>query len=525
MAEAVAQKEEKGGSGGMWLSLLAILSGTFVAILNNSLINVALPTMVNIFGSTTETMQWVLTGYMLANAVMIPMSGSLSAKFGAKRVFVLSLTFFTISSVLCALAWSDSSLIAFRVIQGVSGGMIMPLGMSMIYMIVPREKIGMALGIFGIASMTAPALGPTLGGYLIEFLSWQFLFLVGVPFGIFAVIMSSVLLKETPKKPDLKFDYLGAFLAILGFGTLLLAFSKGQAEGWTSFFIVGLFFVAIMSLALFIWVELGKEQPLLDLRLLKIPVFTISILTSGFVMMGMMGGVFLMPIFLQNVQGMTAMESGLLLMPQSIAMAIMMPISGKLMDKYGVGPIGLVGLSIMTVTTFELHKLASDSMHEWMNMILTIRGLGIGLCMMTLSTVGMNAVPRTRVGDASPLSNVLRQVMSSFAIAILTVIMQARQTFHMASISDNMNTDVATQLIGGLSGLYTQVGVDAASAQGGASTILYGIMAKEALVEGIGDTFLISTIPIALSLFLLYFLHKKPEKKSPETPKQEKPAA
>lgn len=524
MAEAVAHREEKSGNSGMWLSLLAILSGTFVAILNNSLINVALPAMVNIFGSTTETMQWVLTGYMLANAVMIPMSGSLSAKFGAKKIFVLSLSAFTFSSILCALAWSDSSLIAFRVVQGVSGGMIMPIGMSMIYMIVPREKIGMALGIFGIASMTAPALGPTLGGYLIEFLSWQFLFLVGVPFGIFAVIMSIVLLKETPKKPELKFDFLGAFLAIVGFGTLLLALSKGQAEGWTSFFIVSLFFIAVMSLILFVWVELGKETPLLDLRLLKIPTFTISILTSGFVMMGMMGGIFLMPIFLQNIQGLTAMESGILLMPQSIAMAIMMPISGKLMDKYGIGPIGLIGLTIMSVTTFELHNLSADSMHSWIDMILTIRGIGIGLCMMTLSTVGMNAVPRTSVGDASPLSNVLRQVMSSFAIAILTVIMQARQNFHMASISDNLNTDMATQFISGISGMYAQVGVDAASATGGASTILYGMMAKESLVQGIGDTFLVSVIPIVLSIPLLYFLHKKP-KKTQQVPATEKATA
>lgn len=525
MAEAVAQQEEKSGSGGMWLSLLAILSGTFVAILNNSLINVALPSMVNIFGSTTDTMQWVLTGYMLANAVMIPMSGSLSAKFGSKRIFILSLASFTLSSVLCALAWSDTSLIAFRVIQGVSGGMIMPIGMSMIYMIVPREKIGMALGIFGIASMTAPALGPTLGGYLIEFLSWQFLFLVGVPFGIFAVLMSSILLKETPKKPELSFDYLGAFLAVVGFGSLLLAFSKGQAEGWDSFFIVSLFFVAIMSLALFVWVELGKEQPLLDLRLLKIPVFSLSILTSGFVMMGMMGGIFLMPIFLQNVQGLTAMESGILLMPQSIAMAIMMPISGKLMDKYGIGPIGLVGLVTMSVTTFELHNLAADSMHEWIDMILTIRGIGIGLCMMTLSTVGMNAVPRQNVGDASPLSNVLRQVMSSFAIALLTVCMQTRQTFHMSSIAENLNSDMATQLLTGLGGMYAQAGVDTAYGTAGATSILYGMMAKEALVRGIGDTFLISAIPIVISIPFLYFLHKKPKPPADQAPEKQKTAA
>ena len=512
MAEAVARQEEKkSGSGGMWLSLFAILMGTFVAILNNSLITVALPTLVNIFGSTTETMQWVMTGYMLANAVMIPMSGTLSTKFGSKRVFILFLAGFTFCSVLCAVSWSDTALIIFRVLQGISGGMIMPVGMAMIYMIVPREKIGMALGIFGIASMTAPALGPTLGGYLIEYFNWHFLFLIGVPVGVFAVVISSALLKETPRKPDLSFDYLGAALSIIGFGALLLAFSKGQSEGWDSLYIVSLFFVAVFSLVLFVWVELGKEHPLLDLRLLKIPVFTISILTSGFVMMGMMGGVYLMPIYLQNVQGLTALQSGILLMPQSIAMALMMPISGKLMDKYGVGPIGLVGLIVMTVTTCELYYLAVDSPHEWINLVLTIRGLGIGLCMMTLSTVGMNALPRQSISDGSSLSNVLRQVMSSFAIALITVAMQERQIFHMASISDNINSELATTLLTNLTGLYTNVGVDTDYGTSGAYSILYGIVAKEALVRGIADTFLITAVPIALSLFLLYFLRKKPE--------------
>lgn len=525
MAEATALHEEKSRSGNIWLPLLAILSGTFVAILNNSLITVALPAMVNIFGSTTDTMQWVLTGYMLANAIMIPMSGALSAKYGSKRIFVLSLAAFTFSSVLCAIAWSDSVLIAFRVLQGVSGGMIMPIGMSMIYMIVPREKIGMALGIFGIASMTAPALGPTLGGYLIEFFSWQFLFLIGVPVGVFAVVISAFLLEETPTKPDLKFDFLGAFLSIVGFGALLLAFSKGQTEGWDSFFIVSLFFVGIMSLVLFVWVELGKEQPLLDLRLLKIPAFSISIFTSGFVMMGMMGGVFLMPIYLQNIQGLTAMESGILLMPQSIAMALMMPISGKLMDKYGVGPIGLVGLIVMSVTTYELHNLEADTMHRWLDTVLTIRGLGIGLCMMTLSTAGMNAVPRHSVGDASPLSNVLRQVMSSFSIALLTVVMQNRQNFHMSSISDNLNPDVATSLLSSLTGLYTQAGVDSATATAGASSLLYGMMAKEALVRGIADTFVITVIPIVVSIFLLYFLHEQTKPSKLAVQEQQKTAA
>ncbi|MEJ8547263.1 DHA2 family efflux MFS transporter permease subunit [Brevibacillus borstelensis] len=521
MAEAATQQKE-GGSGGMWITLLAILMGTFVAILNNSLINVALPTLVNVFGSTTDTIQWVLTGYMLANAVVIPMSGSLGDKFGYKRVFLISLSAFTASSVLCAMAWSDTSMIAFRIIQGLSGGLIMPIGMSMIYMIVPREKIGMALGLFGIASMVAPAIGPTLGGYLIQYLNWHFLFLVSVPVGIFAVIMSSALLKETPKKPELKFDYPGAILSIIAFGTLLLALSKGQSEGWSSFYIVSLFFVAFSSLALFVWVELGKEQPLLDLSLFKIPVFTLSVITSSFVMMGMMGGIFMMPIFLQNIQGMSAMDSGLLLMPQSIAMAIMMPVSGKLFDKYGIGPIALVGLTVMGITTFELHNLEADTPHHWLNTILTIRGLGIGLCMMTLSTVGMNAVPRMIVGKASSLSNVIRQVMSSFGIALLTMVMTTRTNFHSATISESITitSTAATDFIRGLTGMFTQAGVDAATVQGGASSVLMGMIIKEATVRGIADAMLISSIPIFCSIPLIYFLHKKPKKQGAAEEKQ-----
>jgi EmrB/QacA subfamily drug resistance transporter len=525
MAEAAAQRHENSG-GEMWISLLAILMGTFVAILNNSLINVALPTLVNVFGSTTDTIQWVLTGYMLANAVMIPMSGLLGEKYGYKRIFLLSLSAFTASSVLCALAWNDSSLIAFRVVQGLSGGMIMPIGMSMIYMIVPREKMGLALGLFGIAAMVAPAVGPTLGGYIVEYLNWQFLFLLGVPIGVFAVVMSSALLKETPKKPELKFDYPGAILSVIGFGTLLLALSKGQTEGWDSFYIVSLLFVSLISLALFVWVETGKEQPLLDFSLFKIPVFTLSVISSSFVMMGMMGGIFMMPIFLQNIQGMSAMDSGLLLMPQSIAMALMMPISGKLFDKYGIGPVGLVGMLVMGVTTYELHNLTADTPHSWLNTVLTIRGLGIGLCMQTLATAGMNVIPRASVGRASSLSNVIRQVMSSFGIAILTTIMSSRQSFHTAAISDSVSvtSTTAIEALQGLAGLFAQAGVDAATAQGGAGSVLAGMIAKEAVVRGIADAMLVSAIPIFMSIPFIFFMHKKPAKKG-AAQEQQKTAA
>ncbi|WP_231570999.1 MFS transporter [Gordoniibacillus kamchatkensis] len=200
MAEANVPRSEEAASIN-WVALAAIVLGTFVSVLNNSLLNVALPNLVNVFGSTTQTIQWVLTGYMLASAVVVPMSGYMADRFGAKRVFVITLIGFTLGSFLCGLAWSDTSLILLRILQGLFGGFIGPICMTVVYAIVPRQKIGMALGLWGVAMMAAPAIGPTLSGYLIQHFNWRLLFFISVPVGIFAVLVCALALKELPKKP------------------------------------------------------------------------------------------------------------------------------------------------------------------------------------------------------------------------------------------------------------------------------------------------------------------------------------
>jgi len=511
------RKEEESGAY-KWFALIAIVLGAFVAVLNNSLINVALPKLMAVFGSSTEDIQWVLTGYMLASAVVIPMSGFAGDKFGYKKIFLLSLSGFTISSFLCGLAWSDTSLIVFRIIQGLTGGFIMPLSMAIIYSIMPRHQIGMALGLWGIAAMVAPAVGPTLSGYLIEVASWRWLFFLSLPIGVFAIAMGSILLRETPKKEEITFDLPGAVLSIVFFGTLLLALSKGQSEGWTSLYIVSLFFVAFFSMLLLVWVETGKEYPILDLRFFKNPTFTLSTLCSGFVMVGLFGGVFLTPLYLQNIQGLSAIDTGLVLMPQSIAMALMMPISGKLFDRFGVVPLGLIGLTVLGITTYDLHRLTMDTPNEWLDMVLTIRGIGIGLCMMPLTTVGMNAVERSEVGRASSVSNVFRQVMGSLSIAVLTSIMSARQTFHAANISEHVqvDSDAATQAIKMLGSAFAQGGVDAGTAQGGAVALIAGMVQKEALVRSIADTFLLSSIPVFICIPFIFFFIKRKKAAAPD---------
>lgn len=510
---------------GSSLALIAIVMGTFVAVLNSSLMNVALTQFVTVFGSTVATIQWVITGYMLASAVVIPLSGYLGDTLGSKNLFILSVAGFTVGSILCGLAWSDTSLIFFRVVTGLAGGFIMPIGMSIIYATFPREKIGTALGLWGVATMVAPALGPTLGGYIIQYYSWRLLFFVSIPFGAAAIVLGKILLKPTPRKAGLKLDVWGAIFSMLFFGTLLLALSKGQSEGWTSLYIVSLFYVSFFSLLLFIWVELGVSNPLLNLKVFKDSNFTMSVMTSALVMMSMYGGTYLTPLYLQNIQGLTAMQTGLLLMPQSIAMAFMMPISGKLVEKVGVKVLGVIGLTILGTTTLELHLLTQDTPNHWLNTVLIIRGIGIGFCMMPLTQIGMTNIPTAEVSRASSLSNVIRQVAASMGIAILTVIMTNRQTIHYNQIAESVTVDStpANQTLSMLASAIMQGAVDSATATGTAATYLAGMMQKEALVRGIADTFYVSAIPAFLCIPLVLLFKTKRRSAPAAAPSQTAP--
>ncbi|MDI3329020.1 MAG: DHA2 family efflux MFS transporter permease subunit [Alicyclobacillaceae bacterium] len=497
--------------GSHWLSLIVVILGAFVAILNNSLINVALPQLMNVFGASTDEIQWVLTGFMLASGIVVPVSGYVGDRYGYKKSYIGSILVFVVASLLCAFAWNTESLIAFRVIQGLGGGLLMPLSMSIVYKVVPRHQIGLALGIWGIAAMVAPAVGPTLSGYLIEYFSWRLLFLLNVPVGVLAVICALFLLRETETDQSLAFDRLGFVLSTVGLGALLLALSKGHTEGWTSQYIVNLFVISFFALALLVWVETGRREPLLDITLLKNPVFLISTITSSLVMIGLYGGIFLTPLYLQNIQGLSAVQTGLLLMPQALAMALMMPLAGRLFDKIGPVPLGLLGVGILSAMTYELHRLTLDTPNHWLRWVLVIRGIGIGLSMMPLTTSGMNAVRPDQIGRASALGNVIRQVAASFGIAVLTTILQQRQALQGARIAESVTVDsgAAAQTQAALAAALAQGGVDPATAQGGALELLGLLVQKEAAVRAIADTFLFSSVPLFLALPLIVFLRAK----------------
>lgn len=416
----------------MWIAISVVIVGTFMAILDSSIVNVAIPKMMTIFSASTEQIEWILTGYMLTMSIVIPLTGYLGDRFGLKKLYVFALAVFTIGSALCGLATSTETMVAARVVQAIGGGMIMPVGMAMIYQIVPLEKRGLAIGIWGISAMAAPAIGPTLSGYIIQYMNWRLIFTLNIPVGIIGVTLAIILLKETPTRNDKTFDIFGAITSAVGLFTLLLALSKGNSEGWTSVYILGLFAVAAISLTSFIYIELHHEDPLLELRILKVFPYGLSMIISTITTIGMYGALFLMPLYLQNLRGYTPMQAGMLMLPAAIVTGIMMPISGRLFDKFGAKWITIIGLTILTAASYLLSRLSLQTSYNTIMMIMMVRGIGMGLAIMPTQTAGMNAIPRELSGRGTALNSTVKQVAGSFGISILTTILGHREAFYTA---------------------------------------------------------------------------------------------
>ncbi|WP_003540551.1 DHA2 family efflux MFS transporter permease subunit [Desulfotomaculum nigrificans] len=490
-----------------WGALLILVIGAFMAILDSSIVNVALPRFMAIFGSSADEIQWILTGYMLTSGVVVPITGYLGDRFGNKRMYILSVAAFTVGSALCGMAWSTESLTIFRVIQALGGGMIIPVSMAMIYRIIPRQKIGTALGIWGISAIMAPAVGPTLGGYLVDNFSWHWIFTINIPIGIAAILLSINYLVETPVQPDLKPDIPGVVLSSLGCFALLLALSEGQDQGWTSQYIVTLFIFSAFALLLFTLWELATPHPLIDIRLLKNPVFTASLLATCLATVGLFSVVVFIPIYAQNLLGYTPMETGLMMMPMALVTGLMMPISGRLFDKFGAFWLGMVGMSIVAGLTYYLHTLTLDTDYHHLQLILSLRAIGLGMASMPLTTAGMNTVPRFLVSRASALNNTVRQISGSMAIAYLTYVMLQQQTYHTARLSEGISV-ISPVVQMAQEQIKHHLITNGLSDQGSLG-ILAGLVARQSFMNALNDTFVTSAVIIAFVFPFMFMLGKK----------------
>ncbi|ODA39468.1 DHA2 family efflux MFS transporter permease subunit [Desulfosporosinus sp. BG] len=493
-----------------WLGLLVVVVGTFMAILDTSIVNIAIPKMMAVFGVTEDSIKWVLTGYMLTMGMVIPLTGYLGDRFGSKKLYIWALTVFTVGSALCGLAPSNSFMIVARIIQALGGGMIMPVGMSMIYQMFPPEERGTALGVWGIAAMAAPAIGPTTGGFIVQYLDWRLIFTVNIPVGVVGVILAILLLRELPKRPTKGFDWIGAFSSAVGLSCLLYVFGESSID-WNDFTNILLILVGAFSLVLFVVNELTHPDPLLDLGLLKIWPFTLSILISSIIGVALFGGVFLLPIFWQNLQGFTALQTGMFMFPSAVATGITMPIGGRLFDKFGAKPVVLPGLILLAITTFQLTNITLSTDPHTIMIIYMLRGVGIGLAMMPSSTAGMNAVPIHLIARASALSNVVRQVANSLGVTILTTFMTNTQvtTYYRMAEKVNWFNSGSVYLMNAVKGLFMQGGMYSGDAQGVSVQVIYGVLQRQALVQAIDDTFFVTFLIVLITVVLGLLIPKQ----------------
>jgi EmrB/QacA subfamily drug resistance transporter len=410
----------------------AVVLGAIMVFLDTAAINVAMPSLIEYFNTSLSVMQWAITAYTLALAAVIPLAGWMMDRYGAKQIFLLSILLFTIGSVLCSLAQTPEQLIIYRVIQGIGGGMIAPIGIAITYKLAPPSKQGSIMALLGIPMMLAPAFGPTLSGFLIQYASWHWIFLVNIPVGIIALFVGIKYLPKVDRKAVPGLDVVGMLLAPITFATIAYAFSEGGKD-WGSTQSIASLIVGGVLLILFIFVELRHKQPLLELRVFGSSDFTRGVITSWLAMIAVFGTFLLVPMYLQMVKGFNPLESGQMVIPQVVMSGIMMPIGGRLFDKIGVRLVAFIGLALASAGLFLLSHLSVNTSTGYMILALMLTGAGMGFSMMPINTHILKAVPRRLVSRVTSLTSATQEIMVSFTVAGLTGFLTSRITHHVSA--------------------------------------------------------------------------------------------
>jgi EmrB/QacA subfamily drug resistance transporter len=491
--------------------LTALMLGAFVAILNQTLLNVAIPHIMNDLNVSANTVQWLSTGYMLVNGIAIPITAYLIEKFGTRKLLIMAILLFTIGSVVCSISANFSMLMVGRVIQACGAGIIMPLLMTVFFALFPPEKRGKAMGIMGIVMIFAPAVGPTLSGWLIGHYSWRLLFDIVIPIGILDLILSFLWMKDVTKITNPKFDFPGFLFSTIGFGFLLYGFSEAGNNGWGSTIVLSSIAIGIISLVAFVWRELTTDKPMLDLRVFKYDIFSLTTIISMIVNMAMFGAMILLPIYLQNIRGYTALDSGLLLLPGAIVMGIMSPIAGALFDKIGARPLAVIGLAITVITTWGFTTLSTTTSYNHIMFLYVMRMFGMSFIMMTVMTEGLNQLPRHLGAHGTAASNTARQVAGSLGTAFLVTVMSTRQGVHMGeygSVITSANPFIAAQMTRIGQGLSAVTHLPAAAGNQLGTYLIYGQTMKQATIDGINDSFIVATGIAFVALVLAFFIKR-----------------
>ncbi len=464
-----------------YISLMsALLIGGFFTTLATSTINIALPVLMEHFNTTLDTVKWSTTGFMLATGIVAPITCYFGEKFSYKRIYLVAIFGFTLSSVFCALSWNVQTLIAFRILQGLFNGLAVPTTMSIIYQIVPRKKQAFSMSLWSLSATVAPAIGPTLSGWLIQCFNWKAIFIVNIPIGIIALLF---ILKAVPyyklNSPN-GFDLPGFTTCLTASILLLTAFSEISHWGWMSYRTIILLVFGILFLILFIFRELTVQNPILNLNIFKYKGFSISVIIRSIVTMGLYAGSLLTPLFLQNAQHVSALDAGLILLPSSLAMALCTVIVGKLYNRVDQRILLIAGVVSMAAGSFLLSHLSLETSHTFIVICMTFRNAGIAFSLGTVTMMGMSSLDKKVSGNGSSINNWIAQSIGCLSIGIFTSLLTFQAKEH------------ATDLASGGNAL--KMGKD--------------FITNTAFVMGINDVNVISAVIMLIALPLCFLLKK-----------------
>ncbi len=510
-----------------WLVLANIMIGTFMAVLDATIVDVSLTKIMASFGASLDKIQWIVTAYMVIFAVMLPTSGWLADHYGYKKTYFTALFLFTFGSFLCGLSWNENALIFFRIVQGSGAGLLMPVGMAIVTREFPLKQRGLALGFWGIAAAASISLGPMIGGYLIDHISWQAIFDVNVPVGIFGMVATFIIQREYKSEQSRSFDIVGFVSMAVFLSTLLIALDDAHAswnvDGWHAPFIYVCFGLSFVCFVIFLVNEFLVEHPLIEIRLLKDYNFGLANITLFIFGLGMFGSTFILPLYLQNSLNYTAFQAGAVFLPVGLIQAFISPLAGMTSDKINPKIPATIGILLMAFSMFLNSHQSLYSEHHQIMLPLIIRGIGMGLMFTPLSTISMSNIPREKMAQASGMFNVIRQIGGSFGVAILSTLLTQRTIFHDTIYSQSiiLTSPTTTRTLQGFqSFIQRQVGgpiysyqLKAYNVTLQAITAIGQHLSSQAFVHAVNDVFLVTTCVTLLGLLPILLLRYNKKKK------------
>jgi MFS transporter, DHA2 family, multidrug resistance protein len=497
-----------------WLVAIAVMAGTFMEVLDTTVVNVSLPHIAGNLSATPEEATWALTSYLVANAIILPMTGWLANQFGRKRLLLGSVAGFTVASFCCGFAPSLPFLIVFRIIQGITGGGLQPLSQAILMEVFPPAERGKAMAFWALGIVVAPMLGPVLGGWLTDNYSWRWIFYINVPIGLLAVLLTQMYVFDPPyiSKRAGRVDYLGMGLLVIGIGALQLLLDKGQQEDWfESPFIIVLLVISVTGIVGLVMRELKADHPVVDLRVFRNRTYATGVFLMTVVGFVLYGSTVLLPLLMQTLLGYSAMDAGIATLPRGLASFVAMPLVGLMMARIEPRRLLGAGLVVAAVSLYQLSRLSLDVGYWNFFAALMLQGAALGLLFIPLTTITNDPIPKEEMGNATSIFNLMRNIGASVGIASVTTLLARNQQIHVNQLGEHI-TAYSPQSRAMLSATQAALmgrGSDTVTATSQAHAAIWGVIQRQAAMMSYNDAFLLLAA-LFLGLLPLLLIMRKP---------------